>query len=199
MAIVAMWLQAAAGTATTSPAAASVPAGGSSTLVTDQNLMLLFVGLVALAMVTQAIIMIGFAAKTGKALKDISEVVEEMRDRVSPLIDTATEIGETTNAILRDTVPRMRAITDNLLETSEVVRNSAVRFDGTIADVNRRAQLQVARIDTMVTAALATTVQIAETIQHGVEVPARRIAAVANQAKTLFDGIRARVTRARAS
>ena len=119
-------------------------------------------------MVTQAIIMIGFAAKTGKALKDISEVVEEMRDRVSPLIDTATEIGETTNALLRDTVPRMRAITDNLLETSEVVRNSAVRFDGTIADVNRRAQLQVARIDTMVTAALATTVQIAE--DH----PARR-------------------------
>jgi methyl-accepting chemotaxis protein len=196
MAIVAMWFQAAQ---TTAPVGGSLPAGSSSTLMTDQNLLLLFVGLVALAMVTQAIIMIGFAAKAGKALKDISEVAEDFRDRITPLIESATEISETTTAILRDSVPKMRVITDNLLETSEVVRNSAERFDSTIADVNRRAQQQVARIDTMVTAALATTVQIAETIQHGVEVPARRIAAVANQAKTLFDGIRARVARARAS
>jgi methyl-accepting chemotaxis protein len=197
MAIVAMWFQAAAGTA--APAGASLPAGSSSTLVSDQNLLLLFVGLVALAMVTQAIVMIGFAAKAGKAMHDMTEAVQDFKERVTPLIESATEISETTTSILRETAPKVRIIADNLLETSDVVRVSAQRFDSTIADVNIRAQQQVARIDTMVTAALATTVQIAETIQRGVEVPARKIAAVANQARSMFEGIRARVTRARAS
>jgi methyl-accepting chemotaxis protein len=197
MAILAMWLQAAA--ETTAPAGANLPANSSSTLVTDQNLMLLFVGLVALAMVTQAIVVIGFAAKAGKAMKDLTDIAEDFRDRVTPLIDSATEISETTTTILRETAPKMRVIADNLLETSDLVRDSAQRFDSTIADVNFRAQQQVARIDSMVTAALATTVQIAETIQRGVEVPARKIAAVASQARSMFEGIRDRVTRARAS
>jgi methyl-accepting chemotaxis protein len=160
---------------------------------------MLFRGLVALAMVLQAIVMIGFAAKAGKALKEMMETVEDFKGQITPLIESATEISETTGQILRETAPKVKIIADNLMETSDLVRGSAERFDTTIADVNIRAQQQVARLDTMVTAALATTVQIAETIQHGIEVPARKIAAVANQAKTLFDGIRARVARARAS
>jgi methyl-accepting chemotaxis protein len=127
------------------------------------------------------------------------ETVQDFRGQITPLIESATEVSETTGKILRETAPKVRIIADNLLETSDLVRVSAERFDTTIADVNIRAQQQVARLDTMVTAALATTVQIAETIQHGIEVPARKIAAMASQARTVFEGIRARVTRARAS
>jgi len=196
MAIVAMWLQAAADA--TAQAGTILP-GTSSNLLSSQNLLLFFIGLVALAMVTQAIVIIGFASKAGKAMKDLTETMEDFRDRVVPLIEVVMEISETTTTILRETAPKVKVIADNLVETSDLVRESAQRFDGTIADVNVRAQRQVARIDMMVTAALATTVQIAETIQHGIEVPVRKIAAVANQAKTMFDGVRARVRGYRAS
>jgi acyl transferase domain-containing protein len=63
----------------------------------------------------------------------------------------------------------------------------------TIADVNRRAQKQVARVDEMVTATLATTAEIAETISNGVRVPVQIIASIAGQAKTVVEGALAAV------
>jgi len=198
MAIVAMWFQAAA--ETTAPAGANLPGSTSATsMMSDQNLMLIFVGLVALALVVQAIVMIAFSVKAGKAMKEMMETVEDFKGQITPLIESATEISETTGKILRETAPKVKIIADNLMETSDLVRGSAERFDTTITDVNIRAQQQIARLDTMVTAALATTVQIAETIQHGIEVPARKIAAMASQARTVFEGIRARVKGYRAS
>jgi methyl-accepting chemotaxis protein len=143
--------------------------------------------------------MIAFSVKAGKAMKEMMETVEDFKGQITPLIESATEISETTGKILRETAPKVKIIADNLMETSDLVRGSAERFDTTITDVNIRAQQQIARLDTMVTAALATTVQIAETIQHGIEVPARKIAAMATQARTVFEGIRARVKGYRAS
>jgi methyl-accepting chemotaxis protein len=175
MAIAAMWLQ----------ETDAISSG-------NAKLLMIFIGLVALALVTQAIVTLYIAIKAGKAIKELTETVAEFKGKALPLIDSAREIGAATQLLLNDTTPKVKAITDNLLDASEVVRDSAKRFDKTAADVNVRALRQVARVDGMVTAALTTTAEIAETIQHGIAVPARKIAVIATQAKATFEGLLAK-------
>ena len=64
-------------------------------------------------------------------------IAEELRARALPIIDTAEDI-------IQDTVPKVKMITENLLETSHMVRAKAVEFDATLTDANRRAKAQIA-------------------------------------------------------
>jgi hypothetical protein len=159
----------------------------------NAKLLMIFIGLVALAMVSQAVVQIAFSIKATKAIKGLVETVEEFKEKTLPLIDSARQIGLTTQSLISDAAPKVKAITDNLLETSEAVRGSAQRFDRTFADANVRAQRQVARVDGMVTAALTATVEVVETINQGVRVPARKVAMMATQAKFAFEGLLARL------
>jgi len=156
-------------------------------------LIAVFIGMVAVAMLTQTIVQIAFSVKAAKAIKGMVALVEEFNQRALPLIDSAREIAVATQYLVNDTAPKVKVIADNLLETSVLVRDSAQQFDKTIADANVRAQRQVARVDGMITAALTTTVEVAETIRHGIEVPARKIAVLATQAKAAFDAVLAKV------
>ena len=156
-------------------------------------LIAVFIGMVAVAMVTQAIVQIAFSIKAAKAIKGLVATVDEFKEKTYPLIDSARQIGLATQSLVHDTAPKVKAIADNMLETSVLVRGSAQQFDKTIADANVRAQRQIARVDGMVTAALITTVEVAETIRHGIEVPARKMAVLATQAKAAFDGVLAKV------
>jgi methyl-accepting chemotaxis protein len=166
----------------------------------NTKILLVFVGLVALAMVVQAIALIVIAAKSSKAIEGLTATIDELKQKTLPLIDSATQISRGAETLLRENAPKVRTIADNLVETSDklVDASSAARaavqqFDVTIADVNRRAQKQVARVDEMVTATLATTAEIAETISNGVRVPVQIIASIAGQAKTVVEGALAAV------
>ncbi len=52
---------------------------------------------------------------------------------------------------LHDASPKIKVITENLVETSHVVRSKAVEFDATMGEANRRARTQMATIDGMIT------------------------------------------------
>jgi uncharacterized protein YoxC len=159
----------------------------------NARLLTIVIVLVALAMVVQAIALIIFAVKSSKAIKRLADSMEDFKQRALPLIDSATEISRTTQSLLRENAPKVRAIADNLLAISERVRDSAESFGSTIADANLRTRRQVARIDGMVTATLSTTVEIVETIGNGIRVPALKIAAMTGQAKLLCEGLFAKI------
>ena len=63
--------------------------------------------------------------------------------------------------------PKVKIITENLVETSHVVRSKAAEFDVTASDVNARTRAQVARVDGMVTSVLNTTTEITDTSAEG--------------------------------
>jgi hypothetical protein len=63
----------------------------------------------------------------------------------------------------------------------------------TVVDANSRTQRQVARVDGMVSAALNTTAEVVESINHGIRVPAQKIAQVAGQAKVVVEGLLDRI------
>jgi uncharacterized protein YoxC len=155
----------------------------------NANLLTVFIGLVALAILVQAITLIVLAAKSAKSIKDLAETVDELKKKALPLIDSATQLSRTAESLLSDNAPKVRAIADNLLETSDLVRGTAQHFEATLADANLRTQRQVARVDGMVTAALTATVEVVETIGNGIRGPAQKIAFIAGQAKRFAEGL----------
>jgi methyl-accepting chemotaxis protein len=176
MAILAMWFQ-----------------GTDAVSEINSNLLTIFIGLVALAMLVQAIALAVLAAKSVKAIKGLTDSVDELKQKALPLIDSATEISRSAQSLMTETAPKVRAIADNLLETSDLVRGTAQHFEETLADANLRTQRQVARVDGMVTAALTATVEVVEIIGNGIRRPAQKIATMAGQAKGIAEGLLAKI------
>lgn len=169
-------------------------------LASTNRLIMIFIGLVAVAMVVMAIAMIVIAAVASKAVKGMNATVDELKEKVLPLIDTATDISKTSQAMMQDAAPKVKHITDNLMnasdtlaETSKAARAAVAEFGTTIADVNMRTQRQVARVDNMVTATLETTAEVAEAISNGLRGPAQKIGAFASQAKEFAEGLLAKI------
>jgi hypothetical protein len=92
-----------------------------------------------------------------------------------------------THEIVRDSGPKVKIITENLVETSHVVRAKAAEFDMTASDLNMKARAQAARVDGMVTGVLDTTADISQTLQRAVKVPVREIAGLVNGFKAGLD------------
>jgi methyl-accepting chemotaxis protein len=155
----------------------------------DTKLLIVFVGLVALAMLVQAIALIVLAAKSVKAIKGLAQSVDELKQKTLPLIESATEITRSAQSMVTENVPKMRAIADNLVETSDLVRGTAQHFERTLADANLRTQRQVARVDEMVSATLTATVELVETIGNGIRGPAQKITSLIGQAKLFAEGL----------
>jgi ABC-type transporter Mla subunit MlaD len=169
-------------------------------LVRTNHLIMIFVGLVAVAMVAMAIAMIGVAVTAAKAVKGMTTSIGELKEKVLPLIDVVTEISKSSHALLNDSAPKVKHITDNLVtvsdtlaETSKSARAVVQQVEVTVTDANMRTQRQVARVDRMVTAALTTVAEVAETISNGIRVPAQKIAVMLTQAKLVGEGMLAKL------
>jgi hypothetical protein len=151
----------------------SLSSGNSKTLM-------IFVAMVAVAMSAQAVALIVMAVGAGKARKRGLAILEEAREKAMPLIHDAHEM-------LRELTPKVKVITENLVETSHMVRGKAQEFDATAGDINRKARAQVARVDGIVTSVLNSTTEITETIQRGIKVPLREVSGVVNGLKAGLD------------
>ena len=162
-------------------------------LAQTNHLIMIFIGLVAVSMAVMAIALIVVAVVAGKAVKGVTATVDELKVKVLPIIDIATDISKSGREIIQDATPKVKVITENLMKTSEIARGAVEKVDATITEANQRTQRQVARVDDMVTAALKTTAEVAEAIGQGIRVPAQKIAEIAGQAKNIAEGLFAKI------
>src|SRR5271154_319716 len=142
--------------------------------------LMIFVGMVAVAMVVQAIVVIVLAVIAAKASKRALEIADELHTKMMPILDT-------THTVIQDSAPKVKIITENLVETSHVVRSKAQEFDVTASELNMKTRAQAARVDGMVTSVLNTTADISETLQRAAKVPAREFAGLVNGFKAGLD------------
>jgi hypothetical protein len=142
--------------------------------------LMVFVGMVAIAMTAQAIALIVMAIGAGKARKRALEIAEEVRLKVMPILDS-------TQGVIQDSAPKLKIITENLVETSHLVRSKAREFDATASELNMKTRAQAARVDGMVTSVLNTTAEISETLQRAVKVPVRELTGLVNGFKAGVD------------
>lgn len=152
----------------------------------NSRLLMIFVGMVAVALIVQAIALIAMAVGAAKARKRGLEIVEEVRLKLMPIMDN-------THNFIQDNAPKVKIITENFAETSHVIRAKAQEFDVTASDLNAKTRAQAARVDGIVTSALNTTTDVAETIQRGIKIPLREVSGIINGVKAGLDVLVGRV------
>ena len=146
----------------------------------NTRLLMIFVGIVALSMFLQAVVVIVAAIGATRTQKRVLTIAEELRSRATPIIDKAEDL-------VTLTLPKIYTISDNLLEASEIVKSKAHEFDVTLKDANLRTRAQVARVDGMVSTALTATGALAELIHKGIRTPLVEVSGVVNGFKAGID------------
>jgi hypothetical protein len=146
----------------------------------NSRLLMIFVAMVAIAMVAQAIALIIMAIGAGKARKRGLEIAEEVRLKLLPIISS-------THDLIAENAPKVKIITENFVETSHVIRSKAQEFDVTASDLNAKTRAQAARVDGMVTSVLNTSAEVADTVQRGVKIPLREVSGLINGLKAGLD------------
>jgi aspartyl/asparaginyl-tRNA synthetase len=153
----------------------------------NTRLLMIFVGIVALSMFVQAVVVISAALTARATQKRVLEIAEELRTRATPLIDKAIPIIDKAETLVEVTLPKIQTISNNLVETSEIVKAKAKEFEVTLTDVNVKTRAQVARVDGMVSTALTATSSLAEMVHKGIRTPLVEVSGLVNGFKAGID------------
>jgi hypothetical protein len=152
--------------------------------------------LIAVAIAGMAIVLLVFALRAFKMIKELAATADELKGKLLPLLDEATVLAKSGRELLQDAAPKVKIITENLVktsdtlaETSQLAKAAMQQIDTTVIDANLRTQRQIARVDGMVSAALNTATEVVESINNGIRVPAQKIAVIATQAKFVAEGL----------
>ena len=162
----------------------------------NSRLLMVFIGLVAAALVIQAIVVVVAAIGAMRMQKKVSAIADEISMVGLPFLREANGLFMKSQVLLDEITPALRIIsenvtlaTDNLAVASQVVRAKAQEFDATLTDVNLRTRSQVRRVDGMVTAALMATSGIAASIHYAIQVPVREVAGIISGLKAGLDSL----------
>jgi methyl-accepting chemotaxis protein len=154
----------------------------------NSTLLMIFIGIVALGSLVQTVVLVAMGIGAAKARKEVLGILHEVRGKAMPLIQNTQEI-------VKDLTPKIKSISENLVESTQTVRNKVTEIDATITDVNGKTRAQVDRVNGMVTSTLNATADLAASVHHGIRVPVREVVGVVNGLKAGLDVLVGRTTR----
>lgn len=139
----------------------------------NDTLLLIFIGVSALAIVIQAAVLIAMYATTKKTGAQVEKLATEIRAKALPAV-------ESVHWLIANNKDRVEEIVANLATTTSTARDQIVRIDATLNDVLDRARLQVIRADEIASNTLDKIEETTEIVQHTIVTPVRRITGVLN-------------------
>ncbi|MFZ0289879.1 MAG: hypothetical protein WB616_15770 [Candidatus Sulfotelmatobacter sp.] len=150
-----------------------------------ENLVPVFIAVTAAAVVLQAGILVALYLAVRKTTAKLDGVVEEIRGKAFPTIDSANsmltelrpKVGQMVDNIV-ELQPKVRVVVDNLVETTSAVRSEVQRMDATVNDVMDRARLQVIRADEMLSRTFDRVEQTSDLVTKTVISPVRQVSGI---------------------
>ena len=152
--------------------------GGSNISGHDVHLLMIFVGIIAVAFGVAAVCMILISIFAARLLHGVHGISCEVKERVGPLLDK-------TNAMVEQLSPKIHHMTENVEQMSYTVRAkvdelavTVGELNRTVQDVNFRTRSQVSHVDGIVTGVLNAADDVSRTVQDGIKGPLRQVAGV---------------------
>jgi hypothetical protein len=133
--------------------------------------------LVAIAVVMQAVAMLGIWLLIRKIPDQIEGVRNDVKQRLDPLTQSALEI-------VNNSREPLRTITSNLAEISRMLRDRTVNVDELVADAVDKTRLQVIRVDRLVSDLVVKVENTADAVQRGVLGPINEVSALMKGVKS---------------
>lgn len=156
--------------------------------------LIVYTGIVAFAVLVEAIALGALAFAAAKLMKQVAELTNEAKGKVYPILESVRDISEKGQHIAEvarnvavDTEPKIKRVTANLADTSDVYRAKVAQVDTLLTDATEKAQRQSDRVDSMVSSALTRTGEIASNLQHAVASPFIKTAGLFSGAKTAIE------------
>ena len=160
---------------------------GESSGSDHSQLLVIFVGVIAFCSFVQFLVLVGAAIAALKAYKSVSAEIGVLKQKAMPLVDSV-------QTIVSDATPKVKKVTDNVVQVSEFVKTKLQAYEGTIdeanqtlKDANSKTRAQVARVDGMVSSTLKATSDLGTTIHKGIKTPVLEVAGVVNGLKAALD------------
>ena len=134
----------------------------------DDTLLKIFIAVTTFAVVVQAGILVGLYLAVRKSTARMEALATEVKSRVLPTVETAQNL-------MVELRPKIDVISNNLAESSDLVRNQLGRLDATVTDVLDRARLQVIRADELLNRTMDKVEETSDVVHKTVISPLRQV------------------------
>src|SRR5215468_10688996 len=134
----------------------------------ENTVLTIFVVVTALAVLLQALILVGMFFAVRKTSAKMESLAEEVKTKVLPTAELAHEM-------ITELRPKVTTVLDNVSVSTTVLRNPMERVDATLTDIIDRTRLQVIRADEFVNHTMDKLEETREAVQRTVVSPVRHI------------------------
>jgi len=132
------------------------------------NLTPVFIALTGLAVLLQAGVLVAIYVAIRKSSTRMEALAAEVKGKVLPTVERAEDI-------LTDIRPKLQVITENMQESTILLRDQVQRADATVKDAMDRGRLQIIRADELLTRTLDRVEQTSDMVHNTVISPVRRL------------------------
>lgn len=132
------------------------------------NLLIIFIGVTAAAVLLQAGILVGMYVALRKTSAKVESLAEEVKTKVLPTAELA-------HSMMTDLRPKIENVVDNVSVSTTVLRTQLERVDATLTDIVDRTRLQVIRADEFVTSTMDKLEETRESVQRTVVSPVKHV------------------------
>jgi hypothetical protein len=135
------------------------------------HLFLIFTAAVVFSVVVQAAVFVGFFITARNATKKLLGIAAQLSDKAGPIVE---QVG----GIVRDAEPKIKTISSHVVEISTAVRDQTLHVNATVDTVVDKTNVQVGKVDEMVSAVLGGIANAGAVVQSGVLRPVRKVGGV---------------------
>lgn len=146
---------------------------------------ILFTAVTAAGVAMQALVLLGMLVAVKKAMSRVDEITKEAREHALPALATARHL-------LEEISPKVKVAAQNMLEVSHTLRNESTHVSGAVDELLKKAEVQVDRVDEMVTGTLNSIAYATSTVQKAVASPVRQVGAVLSGLRAGFEVLRSK-------
>jgi methyl-accepting chemotaxis protein len=126
-------------------------------------------------------VLIALAIAALRARKRIRQLMLQYETSVAPHIGPMVQSAR---SLVEDLSPKLKHITSNLVEVSDILRSEAQHITVSVSDVVERTHQQAARVDHIVSSTLNGIGHATAAVQEGIAAPMRHLSG-------MLDGLRA--------
>jgi methyl-accepting chemotaxis protein len=146
---------------------------------------ILFTAVTAAGVAMQALVLLGMLIAVKKAMTRVDAVTEEAREHALPALAAA-------RSLLDEISPKLKVAVQNVLEVSHTLKDESTHVSGAVDELLKKAEVQVDRVDEMVTGTLNSIAYATSTVQRAVVSPMRQVGAVLSGLRAGFDVLRSK-------
>ncbi|MGH9490964.1 MAG: hypothetical protein ACRD17_10675 [Terriglobales bacterium] len=139
-----------------------------------------FIAVTAIAVILQAIILLGLARAVGKLAQRGDKVLTQLESRLPRMLSES-------ESLIRESRAKVDLAGNHVVEISALVRDQVQRADALLVDLTERARLQIIRLDETMSTTFDKVDETATLIQHSIIRPIRDTAAVIRGIRTGVD------------